>query len=550
VHLTASATLTGGYSPSGSITFTLTGPSNTTYTETDPVNSNRTASTSGYLPTAAGSYQWVATYSGDSNNSNASTPNSAAVTVSQASPGITSAPGGAVVIGTGAPLTASATLAAGYGETGAITFTLYNPGNVSVYTDVVTVTGNGTYNTSAGSGAGSAIPTLAGAYQWVAAYSGDSNNTSISTLRGATPEIAVSPGSTLVGTTLFLVGGAPASNTSNQLTIRPLGASATGSTGIQVQGRLNGANVNLTYTSPPTLITFVGSNGNDAITFDPNLTIAAAIHEGNGNDTIQLGQANNTVTLGNGNDNVLLGAGNNIVTAGNGNDNVIVVNAGNNSITLGNGNDNVLALGAGNNTITLGNGNDNVQAGNAALPTPPHSAETTPKVGNEVVSLGNGNDNLLLGQGDNSVTLGKGNDNLRAGNGNNSVIVGNGNDITSLGDGNNLVVEGNGNDLVQVGNGDNLIVGGLGKHTIQVGNGSNILIDGSVQLSLNGDTLAKVLSDWMQYGSADAASLRARLHVTDNTSDANTLTAGSGRDWFWETDAQDHTNRKVTDLLN
>jgi hypothetical protein len=44
--------------------------------------------------------------------------------------------------------------------------------------------------------------------------------------------------------------------------------------------------------------------------------------------------------------------------------------------------------------------------------------------------------------------------------------------------------------------------------------------------------------------------LARELAVTDNSSHANTLQAGSGMDWFWETYAQDHTNRKVTDLLN
>jgi hypothetical protein len=38
--------------------------------------------------------------------------------------------------------------------------------------------------------------------------------------------------------------------------------------------------------------------------------------------------------------------------------------------------------------------------------------------------------------------------------------------------------------------------------------------------------------------------------VTYNTSHANTLHAGSGLDWFWETYSKDTTNRKPGDLLN
>jgi Ca2+-binding RTX toxin-like protein len=141
---------------------------------------------------------------------------------------------------------------------------------------------------------------------------------------------------------------------------------------------------------------------------------------------------------------------------------------------------------------------------------------------------------------------------VRAGNGNNTITLGNGNDNTQLGSGNNVVVEGSGNDTVTLGNGDNLIVAGLGQHTVQAGNGSNILIDGSVQLTHSGDSLRQVLNDWMRYGAvaANVASIRSRLTVTDNTSRANTLLAGSGLDWFWYTYPGDTTNRKPTDLLN
>ena len=121
-------------------------------------------------------------------------------------------------------------------------------------------------------------------------------------------------------------------------------------------------------------------------------------------------------------------------------------------------------------------------------------------------------------------------------------------------------MEGNGHDNVIAGNGDNLIVAGLGKHAVQVGNGINILIDGSVQLTQAGDTLGNVLADstndLLNDGSnptklaADASGIRTRLHVTDNTSNANTLHAGSGLDWFWATYAHDNLNVKKTDLLN
>ena len=56
----------------------------------------------------------------------------------------------------------------------------------------------------------------------------------------------------------------------------------------------------------------------------------------------------------------------------------------------------------------------------------------------------------------------------------------------------------------------------------------------------------------MQFGSASSnvASIRSRLHVNYNTSHANSLTAGSGLDWFWATYSHDYLNKKSNDLRN
>ncbi|MCA1683894.1 MAG: DUF11 domain-containing protein, partial [Actinobacteria bacterium] len=78
------ATLSGGFppgppgpGPTGTITFTLFGPGNPTcipgpgqpvFTSTVPVSGNGTYTSADFLPTAPGSYQWVAVYSGDINN--------------------------------------------------------------------------------------------------------------------------------------------------------------------------------------------------------------------------------------------------------------------------------------------------------------------------------------------------------------------------------------------------------------------------------------------------------------------------------------------------
>jgi hypothetical protein len=87
VPLTDSATLSGGASPTGTITFTLIAPGGATVdTETIAVSGNGTYSTPhSFVPAAAGTYQWVASYGGDANNRPAaSTPGSEPETVTRA----------------------------------------------------------------------------------------------------------------------------------------------------------------------------------------------------------------------------------------------------------------------------------------------------------------------------------------------------------------------------------------------------------------------------------------------------------------------------------
>ncbi len=84
-NLTDSAELSGSHNGTGSITFYLFAPgvtpdgtnSNNVYSNTATVSGNGTYTTAsgnnpgGYLPTVTGTYQWVVSYSGDSNNNGA-----------------------------------------------------------------------------------------------------------------------------------------------------------------------------------------------------------------------------------------------------------------------------------------------------------------------------------------------------------------------------------------------------------------------------------------------------------------------------------------------
>ena len=111
--------------------------------------------------------------------------NAAVGSITQSTSTLILKPGQSATIGTTAKLTASANLSLVGGATGTITFTLYDPNNKVVDTEVVSVNGNGTYTTKG------YLPTLVGTYQWVAAYSGDVNHKPISTIKGSTPQTAV-----------------------------------------------------------------------------------------------------------------------------------------------------------------------------------------------------------------------------------------------------------------------------------------------------------------------------------------------------------------------
>src|SRR5579864_5308292 len=184
------ATLSGGNNPTGTITFTLYAPNGTTIvdTETVTVTGDGTYRTpKGFIPTAIGTYQWVASYNGDSaNRPVAGRLGSEPECVIAATPALCTTPGCSVVVGSGAKMTDSATLSGGANPTGTLTFTLYAPnGTTIVDTEKVTVKGAGTYTTPTGF-----VPTAAGTYQWVVSYSGDSRNNAVADKLGNEPERA------------------------------------------------------------------------------------------------------------------------------------------------------------------------------------------------------------------------------------------------------------------------------------------------------------------------------------------------------------------------
>src|SRR5256712_1298247 len=216
VTLNDAATLSGGSSPTGSITFNLYDPDQATctgtprFTQTVLVTGNGTYSTTGgFVTDKPGTWRWRASYSGDSSNNLVSTGcDDEQVAISKASPALTTTASGSVAAGGQVSDVAHLTL--GTNPTGTISFTLYSDAGCtisgSVFTSSATVTGNGDYSS------GNFTATQAGTYHWRASYSGDPNNNPAGPTACADPAEAV----VVTKTTPTLTTSATATATAGQ----------------------------------------------------------------------------------------------------------------------------------------------------------------------------------------------------------------------------------------------------------------------------------------------------------------------------------------------
>ena len=101
------ATVTGGFNPTGTVTFDLFAPGDTTctgtpvFTSTNPLSGSPLTATSGsFATTATGIYHWVATYNGDANNAAVSSDCAdEPVDITQATPTIATTPSAGGVVG-------------------------------------------------------------------------------------------------------------------------------------------------------------------------------------------------------------------------------------------------------------------------------------------------------------------------------------------------------------------------------------------------------------------------------------------------------------------
>jgi hypothetical protein len=206
------ATLSGGNSPTGHITFTLyDSNAGLAYTEIVSVSGNGQYSTmSGHIADMVGTWHWAAAYDGDGGNLPVSSNQAdEAVVVDLAQPTISTTPSPTTLAGSGT-LKDTATLGGGYHPNGSITFTLYDPTDNVAYTETAVVSGNGQYSTATGL----SVNTL-GTWHWAAAYGGDPNNKAVASNKADEPVTVTGSGGVLAETgstspaaalALFLMG--------------------------------------------------------------------------------------------------------------------------------------------------------------------------------------------------------------------------------------------------------------------------------------------------------------------------------------------------------
>jgi len=211
--LNDSATVTGGYNPTGSVTFKLYGPADPTcangaiLTQIVTLSSGSASTSPGFTTTAVGTYEWTAHYGGDTNNNTADSGCGAeAVVINPNAPSVTTTLVPATSpVALGASAYDTATIVGGYNPTGTISYGVYSNSTCTTLVANLTPTPTPTANALVAGVAPNSKSytfTSAGTYYFQAAYSGDGNNTGPVSSACTSEIIVVNPRTPSVTTTL------------------------------------------------------------------------------------------------------------------------------------------------------------------------------------------------------------------------------------------------------------------------------------------------------------------------------------------------------------
>ena len=248
--LTDTATVSGGTSPTGSVTFTLMNPLGAivdTELVTVTGDGNYTTPTGYTLPTTgtvAGTYQWDASYSGDSNNTPTSDNNNSneQVVVSAAKPSIsTSQQTASATVDTTVADQATVTGLVDPNSPDTVTFNLYSSATVQnlstlLYSDTETLSLSGDTGTATSA---NYTATATGTDYWVATYNGDANNDAVTSGANVEP-VTVTPATPTVTTFQQPTSATVGSTIADQATVSG-GFNPTGTVTFDLYNNSNGA---------------------------------------------------------------------------------------------------------------------------------------------------------------------------------------------------------------------------------------------------------------------------------------------------------------------
>jgi len=249
-----------------------------------------TSPSAAFTPTAAGSYRYIATYSGDANYTSVSgacnDPNESAVMTAPAVATIVTTASSATI---GSAITDTATVSgSGPVPTGTVTFNAFGPNDAtcagpSAFTATTPLAGGPPPTANSGP----FTPTIPGTYRWVAAYSGDANYTGVTGACNDPNETSVvsPPGAVTVSTNASPGGtvGTPVTDTATVSRPSPSAPQPTGTNYAAVAGVCNEAGEAVTVVpATPTLTT----QASPSVVWGGNIWDTATINGNNPTGTL------------------------------------------------------------------------------------------------------------------------------------------------------------------------------------------------------------------------------------------------------------------------